>query len=125
MTKKSLILGGLMSISMLCAAGSKSYDVTFATPSTVGTVTLAAGDYKVKVDGGNAVFTDTQHNKTFTTAVKVETAAKKFNFTAVDATKDGKTERVNAIELGGSTTKLDFAKSTGASTPAVPGGSQQ
>jgi hypothetical protein len=125
MTKKSFILGGLMSISMLCFAGSKSYDVTFASPSAVGTVTLAAGDYKVKVDGANAVFTDAHNNKTFTTAVKLETASKKFQFTAVDATKEGKTERVNAIELGGSTTKLGFEKPAGASTSAVPGGSQQ
>ena len=58
MTKKSLIPGGLLFISMLCLAGSKTYDVTFEAPSTVGNVTLAAGDYKVKVDGANAVFTN-------------------------------------------------------------------
>ena len=124
MTKKSLILGGLLSVSMLCFAGSKSYDVTFTSPSTVGGVTLPAGDYKVKVDGANAVFTSAHSNKAITTAVKVETVDKKYQFTAVDATKDGKTERVNAIELGGSTTKLDFAPAA-ASAPAVPGGSQQ
>ena len=121
MTKKSLIFGALLSISMLCLAGSKSYDVTFAAQSTVGNVTLAAGDYKVKVDGANAVFTDTHSNKSFSTAVKLETAARKFQFTAVDATRQGKTERINAIELGGSTTRLDFAKPANLGTAATPG----
>jgi hypothetical protein len=124
MTKKFFILGVLLSLSMLCFAGSKSYDVTFNAPSAVGTVTLAAGDYKVKVEGANAVFTDAHTNKSFTTGVKLETATKKFQFTAVDASKEGKTERVNAIELGGSTTKLDFAKPAGASTGATPGSQQ-
>jgi hypothetical protein len=121
MTKKSLILGGLLSISTLCVAGSKSYDVTFAAPSTVGNVTLSPGDYKVKVEGANAVFTDTRSSKSFSTAVKLETAAKKFHFTAVDASKEGKTERVNAIELGGSTTRLDFAKPTAGGAAGTSG----
>ena len=121
--KKTLALAGLLSVSMLCFAGSKSYDVTFANPSQVGAVTLAPGDYKVKVEGGNAVFTSVKNNKSVSTAVKAETAAKKFQFTAVDASKNGGTEKVNAIELGGSNTRLDFAPSAGA-TPAVPGGSQ-
>jgi len=122
--KKTFALAGLLSVSMLCFAGSKSYDVTFANPSQVGAVTLAPGDYKVKVEGGNAVFTSVKNNKSVSTAVKTETSNKKFQFTAVDASKNGGTEKVNAIELGGSTTRLDFTPSAGA-TPAVPGGSQQ
>lgn len=119
------MVAGLLSISMLAFAGSKSYDVSLVSPSTVGTVTLAAGDYKVKVDGANAVFTDTHSAKSFTTPVKIETTTRKFQFTAVDATKEGKTERINAIELGGSTTKLDFGKpAAGAAQPATPGSQQ-
>lgn len=124
MTKKSLILGALLSISALCFAGSKSYDVTLAAPSTVGDVILAAGEYTVQVDGGKAVFTGARSSKSFSTPVKLETAAKKFKFTSVDATKEGKTERINAIELGGSTIKLDFSKPAASSTGA-PAGSQE
>ena len=108
--KKSLVLGVVLSLSSLCFAGQKSYDVIFSAPATVGGVKLAAGEYKVKVDGANAVFTDAHSLKSVSTAVKVENAAKKFQYTAVDATKDASGDKVNAIELGGSTTKLEFAK---------------
>jgi hypothetical protein len=108
--KKSLVLGVVLSLSSLCFAGQKSYEVIFSAPATVGDVKLPAGEYKVKVDGANAVFTDTNSQKSVSTAVKVETAAKKFQYTAIDATKKGDIDTVNAIELGGSTTKLEFTK---------------
>ena len=108
--KKSLVLGVVLSLSSLCFAGQKSYDVIFSAPATVAGVKLAAGEYKVKVDGTNAVFTDSKTFKSVAAPVKVNTAAKKFQFTAVDATKDSSGDKVNAIELGGSTTKLEFTK---------------
>jgi hypothetical protein len=107
--KKSLVLGVVLSLSSLCFAGQKSYDVIFKTPATVGGVKLAAGEYKVKVDGANAVFTDSKQ-KTVSAPVKVENGDKKYSYTAVEATKDGEVEAVNAIELAGSTTKLEFTK---------------
>jgi hypothetical protein len=108
--KKSLVLAVLLSLASLCFAGQKSYDVIFSGPATVSGVKLAAGEYKVKVDGANAVFTDSKSYKSVTTPVKVQTGDKKFQFTAVDATKDGGVDKVNAIELGGSSTKLEFTK---------------
>ena len=42
--------------------------------------------------------------------MKVENGAKKFAYTAVDASKEGTVDKVNAIEFGGSTTKLEFTK---------------
>lgn len=107
--KKSLVLGVVLSLSSLCFAGQKSYDVIFSAPATVSGVKLPAGEYKVKVDGTNAVFTDSK-SKSVSAPVKVETGAKKFQFTAVDASKDGTTDKVNAIEFGGSTTRIEFTK---------------
>jgi hypothetical protein len=65
----------------------------------------------VKVDGSNAIFTDSKRHS-FTTAIKVETGAKKFEYTAVDSTDSGANELVHSITLGGSVTKIDFADST-------------
>ena len=108
--KKSLLLIGLVSLSSLSFAGTKSYEVVLDSPAKVGALQLAAGDYKVKFDnGGTAVFTDTRTNKSVSTAVKVETNVKKFAHTAVDSTRDGAADRVESIELGGSTTKLAFS----------------
>lgn len=107
--KKTFVLGAVLSLSGLCFAGQKSYDVIFSAPSMVSGVKLAAGEYKVKVDGANAVFTDSK-SKSVTAPVKVDTGTKKYSYTAVDATKDGEVDKVNAIEFGGSTTKLEFTK---------------
>jgi hypothetical protein len=106
---KSFVLGAVLSLSGLCFAGQKSYDVIFSAPTSVSGVKLAAGEYKVKVDGANAVFTDSK-SKTVTAPVKVGTGAKKYSYTAVDATKEGDVDKVNAIEFGGSTTRLEFTK---------------
>ena len=46
--------------------------------------------------------------KSYTTPVKVENTDKKFDTTQVNASKDGSTDVVKDIELGGSKTKLDF-----------------
>jgi hypothetical protein len=83
--------------------------VIFSAPAKVSGVKLPAGEYKVKVDGTNAVFTDSK-SKTVTAPVKVGTGAKKYSYTSVDASKDGDVDTVNAIELGGSTTRLEFTK---------------
>jgi len=107
--KKSLVLGAVLSLSSLCFAGQKSYDVIFSSPANVSGVQLPAGEYKVKVDGANAVFTD-KKSKSVSAPVKVENGSRKFQFTAVDASKEGSVDKVNAIEFAGSTTKLEFTK---------------
>jgi hypothetical protein len=107
--KKTLVLGAVLSLSSLCFAGAKSYHVFISNPSTVAGVKLRPGSYKVKVDGDTAIFSDDDSNK-FKTTVKVTTVDKKYEATAVDATKGDGVDAVNAIEIGGSTTKLEFTK---------------
>lgn len=109
MTIKSLFFLGVVSLSTLAFAGTKSYDIVLRAPSKAGALLLPAGDYKVKVDGAKAVFTDSRTRKELTTDVTVKTAAHKFDHTAVDSSKQGDGERIEAIELGGSSTELDFA----------------
>ncbi|HTS66483.1 MAG TPA: hypothetical protein VMH28_30875 [Candidatus Acidoferrales bacterium] len=109
--KKTFILGAVLSLASVMFAGQKAYDVIFSAPTTVGSQKLAAGQYTVKVDGSNAVFTNQQSSKSVTAPVKiVDTGAKKFQYTAVDSTKQGDSEKLNAIELAGSSTKLEFGK---------------
>jgi hypothetical protein len=71
-------------------------------------VALAAGEYKLQIQGSNAVFTDAKTRKTFTAPVKVETSTKKYQFTAVDTAPDAGSEKITSIELGGSTTQIAF-----------------
>jgi hypothetical protein len=110
MKKTSLLIGVLAMASFAFAAG-KTYNVTLSKPAKVGSLQLAAGSYSVKVDGANAVFTDAKRHS-FTTAVKVESAPKKFEYTAVDSTETGATETVHSITLGGSVNKIQFGESS-------------
>src|ERR1041385_9242086 len=105
--KKFLVVAGL-TISSLTLVNAKTYDIVLSNKTTAGSLELKPGQYKLKVDGNNAIFTDTSKGKSFTTPVKVESGDKKFDDTRVQSTKDGDAEKINEIDLGGSKTKLGF-----------------
>ena len=104
---KKLLVVGLLSLASLSILSAKTYSITVSNNVKVGSAELKAGQYKLKVDGSNAIFTDT-NQKTVTAPVKVEEADKKFDSTRVQSTKDGDTERMQEIDLEGSKTKLTF-----------------
>ncbi len=108
---KSSLLIGVFALASMAFAGSKTYDITISKAAKAGSVELAPGDYQLKVDGTTAVFTNSKH-KSFTTAIKVEAAPKKFQVTAVDSTEAGAKDLIHSITLGGSTTKIDFVEPT-------------
>jgi hypothetical protein len=105
MLKKSLLIFALAGLSI---ASAKTYSITLLSPTTVGTKQLRPGDYKLTLDGSKATFTNTYDRKSFQTDVKVEHASRKFSQTAVDTTNSGGSDHLQAIELQGTTTKLDF-----------------
>jgi len=105
--KKTVFLTGILAVSSLFAF-SKTYEITLANASKAGNIQLKAGQYRVKLDGGQAVFTNVDSSKQYTVPVKVENATKKFNETKVDANKDGNVDNLKDIQLGGSTTQIDF-----------------
>src|SRR5690242_14986263 len=100
--KKTFIATAVLALSTLSFAGQKSFTVVFEKATAVGAVKLKAGEYKVKVDGPNAVFTDSNY-KSVSTAVKVETGAAKYKNTAVETTTAGGGDVVSSIEVGGTT----------------------
>lgn len=106
MKTKSLLIG-VFAVASIAFAGTKSYDVTFSRAAKAGATELAPGTYTLKVEGATATFTDS-HHKTFTTPVKLESAPKKFQYTAVDSSASGAKDTVHSISLAGSTTKVDF-----------------
>ena len=108
MTTKSLIL--IATLALAGIANAKSYTIMLSAPTRAGSVRLAAGEYSVKVQDSNAIFTNTQNGKTFTTAVKSETGDKKFDVTAVFTdSKDGDSY-ITSVELGGSHTKIELGE---------------
>lgn len=107
--KKSLILTGAVALFSIIASA-KSYDIALSDPVYAGNVQLKAGEYSMKVKGNTAVFTSQDTYKTFTAPVKIEQAPSKFDQTAVDTSKQDGTDHIRRIQLGGSSTQLDFGE---------------
>ena len=105
---KKLLVVGVLALSSLCILSAKTYELTLTTLTKAGSVQLKPGQYTLKVQGNNAVFTDVNSSKSFTTPVKVVETDKKFDDTKVQSTKDGSTDKIEEIDLGGSKTKLGF-----------------
>jgi hypothetical protein len=106
MTARSLLFVGALGLSSLAFAGTKSYDIILNNTTRVGANELKAGEYKVKVEGSQVVFA--RDGKEWMAPVKVETGAKKFESTTVESTIEGDMDTIHAIDLGGSTTKLEL-----------------
>ena len=110
MTAKSLLIVGALGLASLGIASAKSYDFTLSAPAMAGNQELKPGAYKVKVEGSQAVFTDVQTSKTWTATVKIENGAQKFGETVVETTQQSDMAHIDAIDLGGSNTKLEFGQ---------------
>jgi hypothetical protein len=111
MTAKSLLIVGTLGLTSLAFAGTKSYDIILNAPAMAGTNQLQAGEYKLKVEGSlggetHAVFT--QNSKTWSVPVKVENGTQKFAQTTVESSTQGEMDTIQAIDLAGSTTKLEL-----------------
>jgi len=110
MTNRFLLWGAALAFSTVAMAGPKTYDVVLPESAKAGSVQLAAGEYKLKVEGANAIFTDMGHHQSFTVPVKVENTETKYDTTALDTAKQGDTVHITSIQLGGSKTKLEFGQ---------------
>jgi hypothetical protein len=104
MNAKSLFLIGTLALAGV--ANAKSYDIVLGAPAKAGSAHLAAGEYSLKVEGNTAIFTSVETGKKVSAAVKVQDSGKKFDQTAVDSTGD----QITAIELGGSSKKLEMGE---------------
>ena len=101
----------LATLALGIASAASSYSVTLTSDISAGTTQLKAGTYKVEVEGNQAIFK--QGKDTTQVPVSVEKNGTKFRYTTVQ-TVDSK---LQAIELGGSNTKLVVA-------PVKPTGTQ-
>jgi hypothetical protein len=106
MTGKSLLIVTALTLSSLGVASAKSYDIILTAPAKAGDTELKPGEYKLKVEGSQAVFTDAQNAKSFSVPVKIENRDKKFDYTSVESTNQDGMDNINAIDLGGSNTRL-------------------
>jgi hypothetical protein len=106
MSGKSLLIVGALTLASLGIASAKSYDIILTSPTKAGATELKPGEYKLKVEGSQAVFVEAQSSKSFSVPVTVENGSKKFDNTSVESTSEAGMDNIHAIDLGGSTTRL-------------------
>ena len=105
MNAKSLLIVGALTLASIGVASAKSYDVILSAPAMAGSTALKPGEYKVKLQGSEAVFTD-QDSKSFSIPVKIENGNKKFGYTSIESTNNGGMDTIKAIDLADSNTRL-------------------
>jgi len=107
MTAKSLIIVGALCLSSVAFA--KSYDIVLNNPSRAGATELKPGEYKLKVEGSQVIFS--REGKEWTVPVKAGApAAKKFEQTTIESSNQGDMDTIKAIDLAGSNTKLEVTQ---------------
>ena len=111
MRVKQSMLAAVLCLSSVGLVQAKSHHITLSEPTMAGSTLLPAGNYKVTLEGTNAVLLNVDKDKTYTAPVKVESEAKKFDQTAVLTSSASGESRIQAIELGGSNEKLQFDQS--------------
>jgi uncharacterized protein YycO len=109
MNVKSLLIVAAMALSSAALASAKTYEITLLAPAKAGAVELQPGQYKVKIDGAQAVFTDA-HNKSFTVPATVENADKKFGYTLVETANQDGANTIQAIDIGDSKTRVKLGQ---------------
>ena len=102
-----LTVAGLWTVN--AKTGLKSYSVSIPEKCVVGAAQLKPGEYRVKIDGSVAIFSDNETNRVTKAPVTVTTAETKFEHNEVFLHKaPDNSERLTEIELQGTKLKLDF-----------------
>lgn len=109
MTKTSLLFLGALALSTVAFASPKSYEILLTSATHAGANQLAAGEYRVEVQGSNAIFTNLDNRHSFVAPVKIATT-QKHQETAVEIQNDPGNSHITAIDLGGSNETLQFGE---------------
>lgn len=105
MNGKTLLLTATLALSILGVASAKSYSIILSESTKAGTSMLKPGEYSVSVKGDQAVFHGDAKTDV-TVSVKAEQGGTKFDNTAVESSHKDGVASIQAIDLGGSSTRL-------------------
>ncbi|MDR3703940.1 MAG: hypothetical protein P4L56_30105 [Candidatus Sulfopaludibacter sp.] len=108
MTVLALALAVLASALVAGTPNLKTYRITLANPSRIGSNQLAPGDYKLAVDTASVRVTELKTGKSVEASAKVETGEEKFNHTAVTSQKVDGVNEIREIRLGGTKILIAF-----------------
>ena len=109
MTSKSLFISCALALSMLGTAWGASWSITLTGPTKAGATVLKPGVNELQLKGTQLTLTN-EAGKSFSIAAKVEQNDKKFATTLVDVATASGGDFIREIDLGGTTTKIEFAQ---------------
>lgn len=107
-TIKTVIFAAALGLASLTFAGTKTYNVVLSSSTTVGNATLSAGSYKLNLDGHVATFTNVDSGRRQMVLVHFTDSDVNYKHTALDLINQNGTQRMEAIELEDSNSKLEF-----------------
>ena len=109
-TMKSVILSAALGLSTLTfASATTAYKLVLSQPSQAGKAQLAAGAYRLTVNGSIATFTNVETNRSVMLMIRNDrTAGENFDKTAVETKDENGVRHIESIELGDSNSKLEF-----------------
>ena len=108
MKVRQTLMAAVLCLSSVGLVHARSHTVILSEPAFAGNIQLPPGEYEVKLEGNNAVMKNVDKDKTFTAPVKVESEPMKHERTALLTGEEGGESHIQAIEFGGSHTKLIF-----------------
>ena len=92
----------------LASASGNRYNVKLYVSAEAGGQVLKAGDYRIEMKDNHAVIKG--ENRTVEAEARIENGGAKFSSTAVRYSGEGPGARIEEIRIGGTTTRIVFAK---------------
>ena len=108
MTMKNVILAAALGLASMTFASAKTYNVALNASTKVGPAQLAAGTYTLNVNGPVAVFTNAETGKRQMVLVHSTDSNVDYTRTAIELVDQNGSQRMEAIELEDSNSKLEF-----------------
>jgi len=107
MKRSTLFVAALLSLSTFAFA-SKTYEITLNHNTDAGGAKIKAGHYAVKVNKGVVFFKNVSNGEEYMVGVKMHDGAQKFVETHVNADSTGTVDTLKGIQLGGTSTEIEF-----------------
>ena len=107
-TIKTVIFAAALGLASLTFAATKTYNVVLSTPTQVGNTTLAAGSYKLNLDGHVATFSNLETGARQMVLVHFTDSDVNYQHTALDLIHQNGAQRMEAIELEDTNNKVEF-----------------
>jgi len=108
MTMKNVILAAAFGLASMTLASAKTYNVALHASTKVGSAELAAGTYTLNVNGPVVVFTNVETGKRQMVLVHSTDSKVDYQRTSIELVDQSGSQRMEAIELEDSNSKLEF-----------------